>query len=263
MFDAFRAMVRNDSTLLEHSRCLSIAVEKGHLDVIDEIVEAGGDVHAPDFSGQFPLLVAADFGNIVVMKKLLQHGAHPDLGAIDASSYSGSTKRVITSTPLLQAISSWDGCTKLEAMKLLLSWGADVNQVDEFGYSPLALAVEKNKKEIVKFLLKSGADVTMLSPSRKFMWEIAPTTELDQILRENFTEHGARRLKNGQPKAQAKKVPKQYTMPAPLLPTTEETLFMQLTGHAVPTSKPPSAAAVPVTGKNWLQCTRGAWCKGL
>lgn len=54
----------------------------------------------------------------------------------------------------------------LEAMKLLVSAGADVNALDDYGSSPLGYAAGEGKIEQVKFLVKSGAQIN--NDSEKF-----------------------------------------------------------------------------------------------
>jgi len=47
----------------------------------------------------------------------------------------------------------------LESAKLLLAAGADVNQVTNFGWTPLLTAVQNRNYQLAKFLIDKGADV--------------------------------------------------------------------------------------------------------
>ncbi len=47
-----------------------------------------------------------------------------------------------------------------EEVVILLSHGADVNAIGEYGYTPLHDAVEQGYIEIVKLLLKAGANIS-------------------------------------------------------------------------------------------------------
>jgi hypothetical protein len=59
-------------------------------------------------------------------------------------------------TPLLLAIEH----RKLALVKALLKAGADVNQTDKLGYSPLHwAAISSSKVDIIKVLIEAGADI--------------------------------------------------------------------------------------------------------
>jgi ankyrin repeat protein len=46
----------------------------------------------------------------------------------------------------------------MEAVKLLIEKGADVNAVNQFGFTPLHVAISNRLSGIVRVLLKAGAD---------------------------------------------------------------------------------------------------------
>lgn len=48
----------------------------------------------------------------------------------------------------------------VEKISLLIEFGADINHVDDDGYTPLINAAEKQDPEIIQFLLDAGADVS-------------------------------------------------------------------------------------------------------
>jgi hypothetical protein len=173
--DAFRAIVQTDKQLFRESDCLHIAVEEDNEIMVDEIISCGVDLNRPDRLGRFPMYIASyNAGSNAVMKMLLKVGAHPDLGEVRNMS--------VVSTPLLRAIATCHSFCALDAVAALASARADVDQVDQFGYSPLLLAVERDQKEVVKFLLSRGADITIRSPSGKSVLEIAPNKEMREIL---------------------------------------------------------------------------------
>lgn len=57
-------------------------------------------------------------------------------------------------TPLMSA--AWNG--RVEIMRILIKSGADINARDDYGRTPLMLAVSHNKVEAVKLLLAKGAE---------------------------------------------------------------------------------------------------------
>jgi ankyrin repeat protein len=50
------------------------------------------------------------------------------------------------------------GNGNMEAVKLLIEKGADVNAVNQFGFTPLHVAISNRLSGIVRVLLKAGAD---------------------------------------------------------------------------------------------------------
>jgi len=61
----------------------------------------------------------------------------------------------------------------------------DLNELDEFGYSPLHLACDRGSQEIVKLLLKQGADATIKDPdglSPRELANVAGHNEIEVIL---------------------------------------------------------------------------------
>lgn len=51
--------------------------------------------------------------------------------------------------------------SSLEVVRLLVEAGSSVNALDEKGFSPLFIATRKNETEVIDFLRKHGADVTL------------------------------------------------------------------------------------------------------
>ena len=65
-------------------------------------------------------------------------------------------------TPLYRACFNGD----LKMVKFFVEeCGADVNHLTQKGESPLIVSVQRNHKEIIRYLLERGADVNIVSPS--------------------------------------------------------------------------------------------------
>ena len=106
---------------------------------------------------QIKLLEAAEQGNVEQVKKLIDQGVN-----------SNARWGVIALTPLIFAVKSGS----LEVVRYLLEHGADVNSLAFHalaykGWSALHEAAYKNHPEIVKLLLKYGAD-PYLKANKKF-----------------------------------------------------------------------------------------------
>lgn len=91
-----------------------------------------------------PLMFASKKGRIEVMRYLVQHGAN-------VNERGGQRKYPV----LIYAVLS----RKLDAVKLLVENGAEVEGKSEFHETPLMIAVVNNNLEIVKYLVEKGADV--------------------------------------------------------------------------------------------------------
>ncbi len=144
----------------------------GALDLIKVLLDRGADpnrrikvraeVHAGNTSlwlkeaGATPLLRAAQFGDLTVVRLLLAHGADPLIPTFDHT------------TPLMVASGvGWaDGFTfeysedeTLEVVKLLLEKGAVINEANDHGITPLHGAGYKGANKVVQLLVDRGADL--------------------------------------------------------------------------------------------------------
>lgn len=118
------------------------AASHNHLEVLKALLAAGADVNfvTDEVSA---LLVASMNGNAEAVKLLLEAGA-------DAN------KTVADNSPLLAAASNGD----LNTVQVLIETGIapTLNFADEFGRTPLYRALQGGHVEVVKALLKIGAD---------------------------------------------------------------------------------------------------------
>jgi ankyrin repeat protein len=148
------------------------------LQFIRELVQRGADVNLrlANGSGGFgkfstkgatPFLMAAATSDVAYMSLLLELGADPAIPNLEGSS------------PLIVACGIHVGSDQateaageepevLEAAKMLLSLGADVNAVDANGETAMHGAALKNLPKVVQFLVDNGAKVEVWNQPNRF-----------------------------------------------------------------------------------------------
>jgi len=127
----------------EGLEALGFAVFIGDPDLVNRIIDRGGDVNNQDNPfGWSPLHVAARFCHPEAAGALFGKGARPDLRDAEGN------------TPLMAAaVGNCESCLKLLAEK-----GADVNNKNASGDTPLHAAALNGAGSIVEFLVARGAD---------------------------------------------------------------------------------------------------------
>jgi ankyrin repeat protein len=145
------------------------------LDFVKEIVARGADVNLKSKSrvsnrgilekpGATPFLAAASTADVPLMKTLADFGA--DTGSANAQG----------TTPLMAAAGVGVGAPEeaagtepevVEAVKLLLKFGADVNGVDNNGETAMHGAAYRNHPLVVKLLADRGAKIAVWNKKNK------------------------------------------------------------------------------------------------
>ena len=112
--------------------------------IVEQLVKRGANVNLTLLKGTTPLSGAASFGNLEVVRALLQAPAI----AVNVAREDGLT-------PL--AIASQEGYKDI--VRLLLRKGADPNREHKSGLNPLQVASLKGHAGIVEMLLNAGAEI--------------------------------------------------------------------------------------------------------
>jgi ankyrin len=107
-----------------------------------------------DFTGQTPFLRAALTGDVTAMKLLLQYKADPSL-----ATFKGTTPLMAAAGVNWVKGQTWDeGPDRLlEAVKLCVELGADVNAQNSMGLRAIHGAANRGSDDIIRYLASKGA----------------------------------------------------------------------------------------------------------
>jgi uncharacterized protein len=112
-------------------------------ETVDLLIKAGANVKVSNRFGATPLLLACTNGSAAVIEKLLAAGE--DANAVFTQG--GDT-----------ALGTASRTGKIDAIRVLLKRGADVNKTNQRGQTPLMFAVAEKNAAAAQFLLENGAD---------------------------------------------------------------------------------------------------------
>lgn len=124
-----------------------LAAYYGNLEWVRLFVQFGASIHALTADQLCPLWLAVRRGHFGVIAYLLEHRA--DVHCRTTSRYHKND------TPIHLAIQN----RRLDIVKLLIQYKADVNFENDNDLSPLAVAIRENDYEIAKYLLRKGAKI--------------------------------------------------------------------------------------------------------
>ncbi len=122
------------------------ASEKGDMEILKFLVERGADINLRNGSRETPLMIASGYGYMQMMKYLLKLNADITVKGCDRH------------TALWNAIYT---SRKTGPVKLLISHGADVNELYEDGSNPLLLALNSEAYSIASYLLPLTDDINI------------------------------------------------------------------------------------------------------
>lgn len=159
---------------------LAAAAAEGHTQVIRALVKNGkADINLPDQSGRTPIFYAAEQNQTEALRTLISLGAD-----VNAQDLSGATLLMLTAAKNQQdcfnlllrqkstdlAIQDLQGRSAITysayandtypAQKLLTA-GADINERDIAGNTPLLAAIKAKNEHMALFFIQQGADLTL------------------------------------------------------------------------------------------------------
>ncbi len=138
--------------ILSNTPLLHLAInrieKRGNSEVVDWLLDKGADVNLADDDGYTPLMLAAQYGHLAVVKRLLKKGA-----SAKARTQNGQTALTIV----------WG--TDGKVVPMLIKAGADPNARNNDGESPLLIAAHHDSTGPMRELLKAKADPNLADNS--------------------------------------------------------------------------------------------------
>lgn len=177
-----KCLVEHGADVSKHlfgSTPLVEAVVAGHADIVQYLIQQGADVNAQMFGTRETALMTAAFRDQKqIVEMLLDSGADVDaqgsrFTALSAAAY--GKRKEVAELLIVRGANINLGCFgyrrtafmraaevgSIEIMQILYARGVDVNQGDQYRFTPLHLAAGKGYQAAVRFLLEKGADMNL------------------------------------------------------------------------------------------------------
>jgi ankyrin repeat protein len=150
---------------------LLLAVEKGHIGVLELLIKHEANLEVSDPDGFTPLIMSAELNHPELLQLLLD--AEADIEAEDKAERTALDWAIIMQSTeaetILRENNAPSGAEKsfiaaiqtnnIDAVKALLEKGADVNEPAYTTKTPLHYASHSRNKEILKLMMTEGADL--------------------------------------------------------------------------------------------------------
>lgn len=110
--------------------------------------------------GATPLMLAAEVNNLDVIKTLVEAGADPKI-----TTERGTTALIMASgagTDVQRERANEERATAVETAKFLIEHGVDVNAKGDYGWTALHAATYQGMKDLIEFLVSKGANIDQM-----------------------------------------------------------------------------------------------------
>lgn len=135
------------------------AILSDNVDLLEKVIKNGADVNTIFYNNINALSLAAKKGKINAVKVLLKHGALVN------------KKGVFNKYSLLHAAVYGESLWLIKEIKEKYSdlYDSQINNVNYWKETPLAIAIKKNNISIVKFLLNNGAQINLKNSKKSYL----------------------------------------------------------------------------------------------
>lgn len=174
---------------------LYLAVQRGDIDQLERHIHWQADINAPFSDGRYPLHEAADKGRLILLRRLLKHQAKWDvrdsqgLTPLDMAVLSGRIQAVEI---LQQAGATLDASglllmaaerqlTDRDIVRFLAGQGADLENTNAQGETPLLVAIRLANQRLVAHLIEQGANVNARNAAGDSALRLARRKQLNEI----------------------------------------------------------------------------------
>ncbi|MGB8467516.1 MAG: ankyrin repeat domain-containing protein [Candidatus Babeliales bacterium] len=146
------------------STVLQYAVDTGDIGIVRFLIALGADTTVTTGSSVTPYKRACVGKHKEICEILKAHGAY----TVFEAAYFDDLEMVQKFLPVCANATTVEGKTllhiaaesgSLRMIQLLLDSGANINALDDYGYSPFHRAIEKLNTKVVNFLIEKGADI--------------------------------------------------------------------------------------------------------
>ena len=141
--------------------------EQDYVKMLDKL-NKGANINFRDNDGFPAIIIATDMQSQRLTKFLLENGANPDAGILGTDE-----------TALMRRADVGD----LEAIRLLVEFGADVNNVNNTGETALMRAIRSRKVRVIRGLIELGADIEKTDYTGRSSLDYAEETRSSRIIK--------------------------------------------------------------------------------